>query len=560
MRRQGNLSSPLFEGMGSYSDVVCSIYNQDIKKVWRNKLYFYDAPLVELKNFKEYMAGVSFDIITDETYFEKDIYHPTFEAKIEQGDEEILTKDIQDLNNPQIIKGLKIGSSGAVSILAKLDPAMPTSSLCRDFFRTIKPNNINIDYNSTQTTLTIRNITPFTDETYLGTTPVIQYFDGSSYQNFQGNEVVLKDLLPHSDIPVKVIYEGDVEVSRTLSTYDLSVYVNNKQEAPTSMKLEGEYNVGDAKFLKMEWKSGNEVVSTKPVYSLTGLKPNTEYKDLSFNVTTISKSGKTYTKTVQRTFKTSKLEMELMTPRSVSEKKTIVAAKTNIIDEEMNVGFQWKKYDAPESLAYSEATTAIYDGQIEGVLKNLQPTYYNVRAFYKDATGKYYYSEVTTFDPTDFSYFEPTVHTYPAEVEETGVQLLGYALEGTDDVISQGFEYWEQTENPEQISSRKLIAAEPEIKSVVAKGQRMTARLTDLKTGTDYCYRTFVETVSGRIYGEEQAFHTAGVASVDEVMAADSDVEIVGYYDISGRRYDEPRQGFNIVLYSDGTTKKMMFK
>ena len=83
-------------------------------------------------------------------------------------------------------------------------------------------------------------------------------------------------------------------------------------------------------------------------------------------------------------------------------------------DDEISAGFQWKKNDAPSTLEPNEAYAAIYDGRLEGYIKNLQSTsYYDVRAFYKAADGTYYYSDWKTFDPSDFSYFEPTVHTYP---------------------------------------------------------------------------------------------------------------------------------------------------
>lgn len=48
-------------------------------------------------------------------------------------------------------------------------------------------------------------------------------------------------------------------------------------------------------------------------------------------------------------------------------------------------------------------------------------------------------------------------------------------------------------------------------------------------------------------------------AGVD--IAADApEVTVVAYYDLSGRRYSVPQNGFNIVVYSDGTTKKIFFK
>ena len=49
-------------------------------------------------------------------------------------------------------------------------------------------------------------------------------------------------------------------------------------------------------------------------------------------------------------------------------------------DDETSLGFQWKKCDAPESLKPNEAYAAVYNGTLEGYLKNLQPTsYFTVR-------------------------------------------------------------------------------------------------------------------------------------------------------------------------------------
>jgi len=120
------------------------------------------------------------------------------------------------------------------------------------------------------------------------------------------------------------------------------------------------------------------------------------------------------------------------------------AATTNISDEETNAGFQRRKYDAPEALKSNESFAAIYDGQLEGYIKNLQSaSYYNVRAFYKSASGTYYYGDWVTFAPNDFSYFEPTVYTYDAtSVTDVTARVKGYVMQGTDEVTEQGFEYW----------------------------------------------------------------------------------------------------------------------
>lgn len=51
-------------------------------------------------------------------------------------------------------------------------------------------------------------------------------------------------------------------------------------------------------------------------------------------------------------------------------------------------------------------------------------------------------------------------------------------------------------------------------------------------------------------------------AGVDDVIADEAAdgtaAEIVGYYNLQGVRSDEPWDGLNIVVYSDGTRRKMV--
>lgn len=261
------------------------------------------------------------------------------------------------------------------------------------------------------------------------------------------------------------------------------------------------------------------------------------------------------------------LKLTTLQPKCVSATCAIVAAETNISDEEANVGFQWKKYDAPASLKPSEGYAAIYNGKLEGYIKNLQPTsYYNVRAFYKSAADQYYYGDWVTFDPSDFSYFEPTVHTYPVEDVKSGaVKVKGYALAGTDEITEQGFEYWQTGASDSRAKQvRAEISAASATNNVItiyAAGQVMTATLTDLAPGTTYNVRAFVKTASGTTYGEEQVFITATDATgIGNVGTGTAGPTVTGYYDINGRRLSEPRKGINIVRYSDGTIRKVIVK
>lgn len=295
-------------------------------------------------------------------------------------------------------------------------------------------------------------------------------------------------------------------------------------------------------------------------YTLTGLKPNTDY--YIFFTVTMEDGCVRYWRT-REPYRTPSLELTTLQPVGVSATSSIVAASTNISDIEQNVGFQWKKTSAPDDLAPKEGYAAIYDGRIEGYIKNLQPEYYRVRAFYKDGQGKYYYGDWVAFDPTDFSFFEPTVHTYPVQdLTASTAMLRGYVLPGTEEVKEQGFEYWATSRGnaaPKKVLAK--IKAENETDEVIvvrSNGQVMTASLTGLQYDTDYTYRAFVKTTTDKVlYGEEQTFTTPIPTSIDAAESGERTVE--GFYDLQGRRIAQPlAKGVTLTRYTDGTVKKTL--
>ena len=125
-----------------------------------------------------------------------------------------------------------------------------------------------------------------------------------------------------------------------------------------------------------------------------------------------------------------------------------------------------------------------------------------------------YYGEWVGIDPTNTSYFEPTVHTYAnVSVNGNSAEVKGYVQRGTDNVVSKGFAYWEQSQgvkSREAMSSPSLISSLPSnAKTVEVSGsqQVMTASLSNLEYETTYCYVAFVRTSEGdTFYGEEMTF------------------------------------------------------
>lgn len=356
--------------------------------------------------------------------------------------------------------------------------------------------------------------------------------------------------------------------STSFITKSLDVTFNKKDIGPTSATIGLKYidsslysgKEKDYMYTVTEIKLKNGTPLDRwDCIELTGLEPNSDNK-LELKITAVSRNNaKTYTEDVEYSFKTKKLELTTEQPRMPSEGSAIASARTNVNDKDTGVGFQWRKYDAPSTVAPNEGYAAVYDGVAEGYIRNLQSDhYYNLRAFYKSAAGKYYYSDWLTFDPSDFSYFEPIVHTYPVEyTTATTTDVRGYVMPGSDAVTEQGFEYWPAF-SPDR-RQRMMLPAPADAEVVFSSGQVMTARLQGLEPGQQYEVRSFVTAAGSTYYGETQSFATEELSGIGNVTG-ETPVEPVAYFDMSGRRFAAPQQGLNIVVYSDGTIEKIYFR
>lgn len=342
--------------------------------------------------------------------------------------------------------------------------------------------------------------------------------------------------------------------SKNITTKQWKVEFKNSQSAPTSAILEASIDTSEIE-PKDFWWQFNEERTERDSFIILSLDPSTYYS--AQFIITYGKENKKYS--FPFTFKTDQLILETLLPKCVSATSAIVAAHTNISNLEPMVGFEWKKYDAPSSLAPNRGFGAVCDDSLEGYIKNLQTTsYYNVRPFYTSASGKEYYGEWITFDPSDFSYFEPTVRTYEAwDITHNSATVRGYALSGTDNIKRQGFQYWV---NGNSISDYAYSNLDNQIYTIDSSGQIMTATIENLQQSTSYIYRAFVETEAGFTYGAEKSFTTSEFSDVVLPSANQDTVVPVAYYDMSGRSYKTLQYGFNIILFSDGSTKKVVVK
>lgn len=357
----------------------------------------------------------------------------------------------------------------------------------------------NVKFDSTHTTATITSIDIIdakrgNKDTNPSSITFIPEYQKNEY-TWQGKPITIKGLRPDYNCFIygTVIYgkAHKVSVPIRVTTKSLNPTIQKIKVTATSIHLKGNYDLGDATLSKSYFSDheneGDDIV-------VTDLTPNTEYTFTYF----VSASGTS--KKTTCTIKTPRLTFESQTPKILGNNSAIVCAKTNIGDGENGAGFEWRKIDAPDIVESKTGNGIVYDGVMEGRINNLNlSSYYKVRPFYKSGSGTTYYGEWIGFDPSDFSYFEPTVHTYTrASVEGTSARVRGVALQGTDDLLEQGFEYWADN----TVRSRAAAVKQ----TIQATGQSMEAEITDLTPGYTYSYRAYAKTSKGTTYGETQQF------------------------------------------------------
>lgn len=315
---------------------------------------------------------------------------------------------------------------------------------------------------------------------------------------------------------------------------------------PTSIHMENAFEpINGVTITSQTWRVENYakqlLYETKNVNSANciGLNPFTYY-NVSYTISAESEHG-SVTATITQEILTADVIFITSQPKVISLGNAIVAAESNLDDAETNVGFEWRRTDWTDDFASNTGTAYLYNGRMEGYIRNLNTEkLWKYRPYYLSNSGTYYYGDWVGLDPTNTSYFEPTVHTYEQiEIEGNTALVKGYALTGTDGVAVQGFKYW-KTVGAQSVSGANKAAAVPsDAITVTASGQVMTANLTALDYNSTYHYAAFVTTSTGEtFYGEELAFSTGedptGIYGVSTEKAKSESTIKQGVYTLMG--------------------------
>ena len=334
----------------------------------------------------------------------------------------------------------------------------------------------------------------------------------------------------------------------------------------SSITAKGSYTHGDAEVSEPKMSINGTTVDGDEI-RVNGLEPNNNYT-VYYMVTV--KYGNNYqhsdTYIETKNVTTPALTLATQQPKVISEGNVIVAAQSNLDDDEENVGFEWRRTDWTDDFSSNAGKAYLYEGMLEGYIRNMNTDkLWKYRPYYESASGKRYYGDWIGIDPTNTSYFDPTVHTY-ASIKVNGNTALvrGYVQRGSDNVVEQGFKYWQETSGSRNTTASR-VASIPMVPNnamvVTASGTLMEAELKKLTYDAIYHCVAFVTTSEGEtFYGDERQFTTgANPVGIDEVGITSPQVEPVAYYNLNGHRQSIPN-GIVIVRMSDGTTKKVIFK
>jgi len=352
----------------------------------------------------------------------------------------------------------------------------------------------------------------------------------SGFEGYEGqNEIYVKGLAPGRTyyFTYYIVTPSGKKLSTTESFQTVPVTLNvSATTSSSSALLTGSYSIIDATITEC----GFDGYPKQNPIKYTGLDPNKSYSQTFYIVT---KEGGRISKSV--TFTTKSLTLTTSQPKVISAGNVIVAAESNLDDEETNVGFEWRRIDYTSEFPSNTGTAYLYNGTMEGYIRSLYTEkLWKYRPYYTSDAGNSYYGEWMGIDPTNTSYFEPTVHTYAnVSVNGNSAEVKGYVQRGTDNVVSKGFAYWEQSQDVksrEAMSAPSMISSLPSnAKTIEVSGsqQVMTASLSNLEYETTYCYVTFVRTSEGdTFYGEEMTFTSGESPYIMGDVNGDKEIDI----------------------------------
>lgn len=389
--------------------------------------------------------------------------------------------------------------------------------------------------NVTQTTATI-NV-----KTDAGTATIskMQYrLDNGEWQNLSSDKITLSDLVPNNSYTVYLQWTvGSSSYSNYISfkTSAVSIYPCTLTPKQTSALLKmGIYYTGTTTRTESGIIFGGETypLTTGETIRLTGLMPNTKYSYTYF-VETIEDGRVSGT----GSFSTTSVTTVTKPATNISNRSATLNGTIECDDYSgADFGFQWKtKQNWTTAPRFTKGRKGD-DGTISVSLVNgmLSPdTEYQFRTAVRygknsDGSDVYYYGEWRDFrTESEFIVYPATPYTmYRTDSENNRLILCGYYIAGSEDIVSQGYEYWLSGNASNSLASMKDVRftndGTANDKQIVTTDESMEGYI-DLSTLDDgvYSIRAFVTTTTSTYYGQQLTFSVGDASAIDNISESE---------------------------------------
>lgn len=486
------------------------------------------------------------------------------------------------------ISGLSTNTNYTLRSYAKVDGNIYEG---RDTIRfTTPPVDIHVDFNDV--TQTKANMT-ITYDNGDATVDNLEYnLDGSEYVSYH-SKVSFTALTPSKTYIVSV--QGMVNGSShdfgsySFKTAAVSISPEVVNSWATSAQIEMNEVVGDATLVssginystdlsydnRIECDADNMVL-------ITELDPTTTYH---YRAWTETAEGGIVVK--EGTFRTSAITCRTSAADNISNRS---ARLNGMIDCDANssaeFGFEWKRMTGWASDPAFTKGIKNDDGTISVSLINgmLDPdTDYQFRAAVRYKGKMYHASEWKNFrTENEFILYPGTVYTlYRTDRENNAIIFCGYYVAGSETVTAQGYEYWHNGG-----ASAPAMNAPATVETVYTGEDMQYTLPAALLADGNYSVRAFIETESGKTYGQTLSFgiENGGPSSIIDIESAviqcrpvngqivmsnvsglavricDTTGRTIFYKENLGETeyFDAPRNTICLLRFSNGMTFKIM--
>ena len=313
---------------------------------------------------------------------------------------------------------------------------------------------------------------------------------------------------------------------------------------PVSAVLNGKINVGNTPiksqgFLWKELNGDYHVILTNGSNfsaKIDNLKPFTTYVYQAYAID--ENDNSIYGDEVN--FKTTPVTISI-DDKAVNINDIVIGGHINL-ELSTDISVEYRKIGAGDYIRKN--ATSDKQGRFSLAINELEADMeYELRAYFM-------YDNVTLYSSVE------VVHTLPIEVStlipfvDRHVEFYG-EINGISKNGEFGFEYRE-TNIPDIIPSKFIIGA--------TNGNKFNAVTSDVVNGINYKVRAYYKSKSGvYCYGQWVEFQPVNVASIGEIIT-DDEISIKAIYNSNGQKISSFVKGINIVIYSNGTSQKVILK